>query len=345
MNLQDARYKNFALVREMLETPQLVGDFDFHGRGRSRRGDPPGGQAVPHRRRLQPHFPGEEHDLRGADDRALRWPSATEGARQAHEYDLREFAVFGASNSGKTKELISLFTQLRPAGPRAAVRPDGQQPMHAGNRLQSRCYTLRCGKEDAVAATKSVVEQALFYRSLLGAVARRPSPHGGQSAAGGRRGAGRCSRPSSTPALVEKIAAAPVVYFAGRNNGVAEELTLKTNEITHKKSDYLEGTYAVHGIEEIMRPDEVGAGHRSVPGRGGEVQDHAGRRRGHDGASPWRSRRRSFPTIRIPRVEGYQTVLQLLAGWNILVQVGVALGINLDKAERARKIGNEFIAP
>ncbi len=51
-----------------------------------------------------------------------------------------------------------------------------------------------------------------------------------------------------------------------------------------------------------------------------------------------------MPTIRIPRVEGYDTVLQLLAGWNILVQVGVALGINLDKAERARKIGNEFVA-
>jgi glucosamine--fructose-6-phosphate aminotransferase (isomerizing) len=43
-------------------------------------------------------------------------------------------------------------------------------------------------------------------------------------------------------------------------------------------------------------------------------------------------------------VDGYQTVLQLLAGWNILVHVGVALEINLDKAERARKIGNEFIA-
>ena len=53
------------------------------------------------------------------------------------------------------------------------------------------------------------------------------------------------------------MARAPVIYFAGRNNGVAEELTLKTNEITHKKSDYLEGTYAVHGIEEIMQPEEV----------------------------------------------------------------------------------------
>jgi glucosamine--fructose-6-phosphate aminotransferase (isomerizing) len=32
-----------------------------------------------------------------------------------------------------------------------------------------------------------------------------------------------------------------------------------------------------------------------------------------------------------------------LAGWNVLVHVGVALGINLDKPERARKIGNEFM--
>ena len=42
--------------------------------------------------------------------------AATEGARQAHEYDLSKFVVFGASNSGKTKELISLFTQLGKRG-------------------------------------------------------------------------------------------------------------------------------------------------------------------------------------------------------------------------------------
>jgi glucosamine--fructose-6-phosphate aminotransferase (isomerizing) len=50
-----------------------------------------------------------------------------------------------------------------------------------------------------------------------------------------------------------------------------------------------------------------------------------------------------FPTIRIPKLEGYDAVLQLLAGWNVLVHVGVANGINLDKPQRARKIGNEFV--
>jgi len=48
-----------------------------------------------------------------------------------------------------------------------------------------------------------------------------------------------------------------MIYFSGRNNGVAEELSLKANEITRKKSDYLEGTYAVHGIEEVMDKNDI----------------------------------------------------------------------------------------
>ena len=49
-----------------------------------------------------------------------------------------------------------------------------------------------------------------------------------------------------------------------------------------------------------------------------------------------------FPTIKIPSLDGYSQFFQLVAGWNILVQTGVALGVNLDKPERARKIGNAF---
>ena len=29
MNLHDPKYKNFALVQEMMETPGLIGSFDF----------------------------------------------------------------------------------------------------------------------------------------------------------------------------------------------------------------------------------------------------------------------------------------------------------------------------
>ncbi len=50
----------------------------------------------------------------------------------------------------------------------------------------------------------------------------------------------------------------------------------------------------------------------------------------------------AFPTVKIPQIVGYETILQLLAGWNLLASAGIAAGINVDKPERARKIGNEF---
>jgi glucosamine--fructose-6-phosphate aminotransferase (isomerizing) len=49
-----------------------------------------------------------------------------------------------------------------------------------------------------------------------------------------------------------------------------------------------------------------------------------------------------FDTIVLPELKGYNAYLQLLAGWNLLVQTGIAHNLNLDKPERARKIGNEY---
>jgi glucosamine--fructose-6-phosphate aminotransferase (isomerizing) len=142
--------------------------------------------------------------------------------------------------------------------------------------------------------------------------------------------------------LIQRIAEASVVYFAGRNNGVAEEITLKTNEITRKKSDYLEGTYAVHGVEEVMSANDVVLVFDPFPAEIEKIQTTL-----VDGVGMTviaiAAQQTILPTIRIPSVEGYGSILQLLAGWNILVQVGVGLGINLDKAQRARKIGNEFL--
>lgn len=54
------------------------------------------------------------------------------------------------------------------------------------------------------------------------------------------------------------------------------------------------------------------------------------------------SRNTRFPTIRIPEIGYFQNYVELAAGWNILVETGLSLEINLDKAERARKVGNEF---
>jgi glucosamine--fructose-6-phosphate aminotransferase (isomerizing) len=322
----------------MLETPRIVGEFDFSASQDVARTIGEVGRLFLTGEGSSRIFPAKN-----AICEALRLGAplciSTEGARQAHEYDLSRFAVFGASNSGKTKELISLLTQLKGQGHANRFGLSAHSPCMLET-VTSRCYTLRCGNEDAVAATKSVVEQALFYRSLLAPWDKDSTMTANQPEAAQK--AKEVLEVELDPALVEKMARAPVIYFAGRNNGVAEELTLKTNEITHKKSDFLEGTYAVHGIEEIMRPEEVVVVIDPFPAEIEKFESTL-----VDGVGMTviavADRETSLPTIRIPRVEGYQSVLELLAGWNILVQVGVALGINLDKAERARKIGNEFI--
>ena len=48
-------------------------------------------------------------------------------------------------------------------------------------------------------------------------------------------------------------------------------------------------------------------------------------------------------TIRIPEAGELNQYLFMSAGWNILVEIGLAMGIDLDKPERVRKVGNEFI--
>ncbi|MEN6457867.1 MAG: sugar isomerase [Thermoguttaceae bacterium] len=339
MNLTDRKYQGFSLVREMLETPEIVGRFDFQASSSSAEVIRQTGRLFLTGEGSSRIFPAKNLICQVMAS-GVPLDVVTEGARQAHEYDLSRFAVFGASNSGKTKELISLFTKLADEGHAERFGLTATSPSTLET-VSCRSYTLDCGPENAVAATKSVVEQALFYRSLLGAWNKNTPMLANQKEAAAK--AKDVLEAELDPALVKKLAEAPVLYFAGRNNGVAEELTLKTNEITHKKSDYLEGTYAVHGIEEVMNREEVVIVIDPFPAEVEKFKTTL-----VDGVGMTviaiSTQDTPLPTIRIPRAEGYDTILQLLAGWNLLVHVGVALGINLDKAERARKIGNEFIA-
>ena len=50
-----------------------------------------------------------------------------------------------------------------------------------------------------------------------------------------------------------------------------------------------------------------------------------------------------FPTVLIPGGLPSSPYIQLAAGWNLLVETGIALGVDLDHPRRARKVGNEYI--
>jgi len=337
MNLKDPNYSKFALVQEMMQTVEVVKNFDPN-QTKVIAGE------IKSAGKLLLTGEGSSRILpaKNAMRKALTWgldlSIYTDGSRQSAQYDLSKLAVFCASNSGRTKEVVLLAKNL------AAIGNEKRFGLTANNDtlLEKECvetFVLNCGWEQAVAATKSVIEQALFYESILWHI----------------QSIDMTAEFSKLPACIEEAltlpiskeiidlaAKAPTIYFAGYNDGVAEELTLKTNEITRKKSDFLEGTYAVHGIEEVMDKNDIvfvidpmeeeieKFQEVLVEGVGLKVVAIA------DRDTP-------FTTIRIPSAGEMSPYVLLSAGWNLLVEIGLALGIDLDKPERARKVGNEFV--
>ncbi|MBW6501807.1 MAG: SIS domain-containing protein [Bacteroidales bacterium] len=337
MNLTEEKYRRFALVQEMMETPGLIRSFDpsvsarFVEKIMTRKGLFLTGEGSS---RLFPAKRAISSSLR----KEFLMPVITEGCTQAMEYNLSDFVVFAASNSGQTKEVIRLVNALKKKDHQAIFGLTANQKTKL-EEFAHDTHILSCGRENAVAATKSVVEQALFYDSLMRNLR-------GEEMDGLEELADKFSEALTVEIdgqITEKIRKADVIYFAGRDNGVAGELALKTNEITRKKSAFLEGTFALHGIEEVMDINEVLIWMDPfdvdqdkfleclVKGAGVEVIAVS-------------AKETMFPTIPIPDAGDYTEYVQIAAGWNILVETGISLNIDLDHPRRARKVGNEYVS-
>lgn len=315
----------YALLREMAAAPELMAKFDpgaFHnwhvtaaerrkifitGEGSSRIF--PAKNAIALANRYQP-----------------QWCVTTQGARQAMDMNVSDQMIVGLSNSGRTRELISFCAaQDMPVhGVTAAAS--------ALTTVTSPCAILTCGREDAVAATKSVIEQALIVQSLLGHLAF----DGQMQAALLAHDVLNMALPTS---MAETLAAAQTIYVAGRNDGVAEEIALKSCEITRVKSFYLEGTYVLHGIEEVMTPQDAVLLIEPYPQEIARYQQVL-----REGVKlpvlAIASFATPFPTLRIPHDMNFGGYLHLMAGWRLLAAAGLLRGVDLDKTVRARKVGN-----
>ncbi len=337
MNLTDQKYAKFALVREMMETIEVVRNFDPNSTKQLSELVKRKGKMFITGEGSSRIFPAK-NCMRKFKEWGIDINIQTEGSLQARDYDLSKYAVFLTSNSGKTKEVAVLAKKLMEEGnpDRFGLTSNYNTPLAD---FCSYTHVLKCGFEQAVAATKSVVEQTLYYESILWNLAGLDKSNELAALSEKIEQALTSNIPS---VIMEWVKQADTLYFAGFNDGVAEELTLKTNEITRRKSDYLEGTYILHGIEEVMCPNDIifiidpveneydkfkkylieSAGVRIVA-----ISDHD---------TP-------FPTIRIPSAGGMNPYVFLCVGWNLLVEIGTHIGMNLDKPVRARKIGNEYI--
>ena len=337
MNVSDPRHSQYALVREMCDTVKVVAGFDCDQTAKVAKDICSAGQLMLTGEGSSRIFPAKNAIRKG-----LTWGLdlriATEGSRQAAQYDLAKFAVFLASNSGRTKEVILLAKQLAAAGNARRFGLTANKDTLLSKEV-TQTWVLRCGWEQACAATKSVVEQALFYQSILSHVAKRDMK--GDLAGLDKKLAAVLSMPIDAK-IVKAACEASTIFFAGYNDGVAEELTLKTNEITRKKSDYLEGTYAVHGIEEVMEKNDVVFVVDPIDAEIEKFQEVLVKGVGLTVVA-LADRDTPFPTVRVPSAGQMAPYVYLCAGWNLLVEIGMAMKINLDKPQRARKVGNEYI--
>ncbi len=336
MNRKNAKYSQFALCREMLEVVEVVERFQP-----ARTEETAKEIAAAGRLMLTGEGSSRLFPAKNAIRKALTWgldlQIVTDGSRQAASYDLSRFAIFAASNSGQTKEVVKLLQKLKAEGNSKCYGLTSK----ADNLLKTytaETFVLNCGWEEAVAATKSVAEQALFYQSIVSHVAGREM---GKDMEGLGEKLQHALSLEIEPAIIEAAAGAGHIYFAGFNDGVAEELTLKTNEITRRVSDFLEGTYAVHGIEEVMDPSDVvfviEPFLEELPKFQEVLVEGVGLKVIVISTTPT-----DMPTILVPDAGQMNPYVFLAAGWNLLVEIGLALGINLDKPERARKVGNIF---
>lgn len=266
------------------------------------------------------------------------------GGNEAKELHLKNKTVVGISNSGRTKEVCDLFDLDSTKLPHTQMIAITPTPNSALGERAFKTILLDCGEpEQATAATKSVVAQALAVQSLIAHLANDREFF------------------QALPSLAEQFEAAltqPIdrrigallghakhIYFCGARDGVAEELSLKAMEILKCKSSYEPSSDILHGSEEVMnqdndvivlvspseqtlrRAEELFTVERDIP------------------VIAITDLKTSLPRLHIGRSTSiHSPYCALAAGWAALIAGALAAGIDPDKTKYARKIGNEIKA-
>ena len=115
MNLNEAKYSKYALVQEMMDTVDVVKKFDSKQTEKIAQKISSVGKLLLTGEGSSRIFPAK-NAIRKALTQGLDIYITTDGSRQSALYDLSKFAVFCASNSGKTKEIILLAKKLAEIG-------------------------------------------------------------------------------------------------------------------------------------------------------------------------------------------------------------------------------------
>ena len=249
------------------------------------------------------------------------------GGREAQTLDLKGWRVVALSNSGRTREVIELL-HANPTVPALAITGVAGGPLGA---LGQAHRVLLDEPEEAVAATVSVVAQALIMAQAVAAAAGQPCP-----LADIRQSLAQVLQSPVPAAAAAAIAGAKRIWWAGDSTGVAAELALKTVEVAGIVGIHLPGTLLLHGVEEVFAEGDVVVA-IDPPAIDRPAIDKLIRQ-----ATPAK-------VIILGTADGewpltdlgvWGAPARLAAGWRLLGHLAALRGRDPAKPQRARKVGN-----
>lgn len=239
------------------------------------------------------------------------------------------------SNSGNTSETVDLAKKLIDLGHKGWSAITAHRGSVLDTLAPTSC-TLSSGEEHAVAATKSVIEQALICHAIFSIVEKVKFPDMALLAE-------KFCEQLETPIpqkISKQLLNGGTLYFAGPSYGVISELALKSAEIVRSRAISLPGTFCMHGIEEVMEKIDVlilcGSFEKEEQKIKEFIQDVA-----NVEVISISENSSIFMNIIIPEIDdSIKPYIELAAGWNLLLSAGLQMKHDIDNPIRARKVGN-----
>ena len=256
--------------------------------------------------------------------RSLGLPGKVEwcGGRAAAGFDLTRWNLVLSSNSGRTREVVELLPKLQAHERHVALLGT------AGGTLERVRHhrVLLPRPEGAVAATASVVAQALTIGQAIAHVAGVPVPLAQIASAAA------AVQVLPLPVLAD-AAGYRRVWWCGGEAGASAELALKTMEIAGIAGIDARGSLVLHGIEEVFDAHDL------VIALHPPASDIAAIRQ-RVGATPATLLVFGDGGWPVPEVGPWTPLIELVAGWRLLAVLAAARGRDPAKPLRARKVGN-----
>ena len=328
--------------QEMLETEKVCLDFDFgiteqlsHKIGTDRIIFTGMGSSL--------IFPGKQ-----AKNRAMKLNPSNRiescFASDLFQYtDFKDTYVFLCSNSGKTKEVILLLDHVKSLGAKCVAVTAVEDSILADRSDEK--IILSCGFEQGVAATKSVVEQGLIYDSLIHHLSNNQGKKVNFSSLKEELTKTALAIRNNVNVTLDKDTLATLVesnnyFMVGLDNGVAEEITLKSYEIARKMALFYPDTHIVHGVEEAIE------GNCAVIFRPSAFREYISDFQTFSDKTNCQligiDNQGSLLGVGVDINETFSNYCLLAAGWGLLRSVGNELQLDIDHPEKASKVGNPY---